>query len=175
MKKTFIILGFILSIALAYEICGIMFSKNKVSHLCKNNVIPIVYSKKDWENWQKSVRAVAPDGVNNEAQRKLLEKLAHERSVSIKSYAGYPHIYPYSGVWGFREEIWINERKVASISFYQSQTEMGPIQSSIFGGNIGSRYSCIDNTKFYAIFRDLRAHEFVGVGNVDRRDYGWRW
>src|SRR3546814_1868989 len=99
-----------------------------VSDLCKHNEIPVVYSKNEWNDWKMSIRTAAPEGVDNEVQRKLLEQLAHERKMSTKSYAGYPYNYPYSGVWAFRNEIWIKGKKVASVAFYQSQTEMGPIQ-----------------------------------------------
>lgn len=175
MRKIFITFVPIILIGFLYEVCGIFFSKSKVSDLCSDNVIPVIYSKKDWENWKVAVRSVAPEGVNNESQRKLLGQLAHEKNVSMKSFAGYPYNYPYSGVWALREEIWINEKKVASWSIYQSQNEMGPIQRSIFGGNIGSIYGCINNKKFEQIFSDIRAHEFIGIGNVNRYEYGWRW
>src|SRR3546814_12245296 len=113
-----------------------------------------------------SIRTAAPEGVDNEVQRKLLEQLAHERKMSTKSYAGYPYNYPYSGVWAFRNEIWIKGKKVASVAFYQSQTEMVPIKQYIFGGNIGSIYSCINDRKFYQNFLDLMGNEFVFVGDI---------
>src|SRR3546814_5594251 len=79
-----------------------------------------------------------------------------------------PYGYPYSGVWALRDEIWIDGRKVASISTYQSQTEMGPIKRYIFGGNIGARHSCKDNKIFYKRYMDLMVHEFIIVGNIDK-------
>src|SRR3546814_11737259 len=105
MKKKFIILGSVLSITLVYEICGIIFSKSMVSNLCKDNIIPVVYSENDWGNWRASVRAIAPEGVDNKVQRKNLEQLAQENKMIKKSYAGYPYGYPYSGVWAERKSV----------------------------------------------------------------------